>query len=877
MSRKLTQSAPKTEQFAALYGSLDKDDRYPVMGWSKDFTSVGDPETVLVELLCFVEEEIPIIQVPGRTAPALARALLGPHLAENVTLMRRDVDTTSTPSNIVIATPRQIRDLLQTPLTQTAWTRAIANVDMVVVDEADRLVNKWNLHQRRVRQRQDKEDPAVMVLRMIEEETTKENRREEWQLVAASATMSRRTNRNLKFSAGIDLTLIRSPGSLHWQAPDKPKIGQYGDGSTSWPAGLRHRVRVPNPFRFPKVMSVAAQTIVELQARRVLVVLATTGERGKAPKSVYGLNLVLGQLNFRLQEYGPGQYEVLTCREAIDEAAKLWSPEGSAQRTQRRPGCQVVVANCEAIRGIHLDNVDAVVLLGDPSSVADYLHCVGRTCRYQPGAAEPVEGTAVSIVNDQAATRLLHWGTLSGFKLVEVPLRTHLTTGGPAARPPSKEREEEDDLEELSEEDFFLRELELKDLERSKGRRARDFQDLEDDLLEESEASAGVAVARSGTSGDAGFLGDFVSPMPLYISGWSPQPQVQLTARPRSTGHGSSSRRQRHRFWGVACAAALSMPVTFQAQRRRADRSTAQVAGISAVVKAGYDGLLLDQYGVLHDGKRLLPDTLDCLAELRQRKVALAIVSNSPCEAQKAQSRVEDLGLRPEDFVSFVTSGDLAKRHLQLLISEAAPARLRCLFISHEDHLQRGTWSPEELRIMGLELVASAQDADFILANGVQVCNKGTLSEQRSTFESDASWEVFGSVLQQAAELQRPLIIANPDCVVHRADGTAFNCPGCFAKKYTAFGGSRLFVFGKPGRDIFREAAAALKTAGAKHICHVGDSLVHDVGGAAAAGFDSVLVKGGIHAAELQQHSISELCVRKAVPMPNFSVPRFRW
>ncbi|CAJ1394589.1 unnamed protein product [Effrenium voratum] len=182
--------------------------------------------------------------------------------------------------------------------------------------------------------------------------------------------------------------------------------------------------------------------------------------------------------------------------------------------------------------------------------------------------------------------------------------------------------------------------------------------------------------------------------------------------------------------------------------------------------------------------------------------VALAIVSNSPCEAQKAQSRVEDLGLRPEDFVSFVTSGDLAKRHLQLLISEAAPARLRCLFISHEDHLQRGTWSPEELRIMGLELVASAQDADFILANGVQVCNKGTLSEQRSTFESDASWEVFGSVLQQAAELQRPLIIANPDCVVHRADGTAFNCPGCFAKKYTAFGGSRLFVFGKPGRGL---------------------------------------------------------------------------
>ena len=44
------------EQFAALYGSLDKSNRYTVMGWTRDFSSVGDPEMVLVELLCFVEE-----------------------------------------------------------------------------------------------------------------------------------------------------------------------------------------------------------------------------------------------------------------------------------------------------------------------------------------------------------------------------------------------------------------------------------------------------------------------------------------------------------------------------------------------------------------------------------------------------------------------------------------------------------------------------------------------------------------------------------------------------------------------------------------------------------------------------------------------------
>ena len=49
-----------TEQFAALYGSLGKNDRYLIMGWSRDFTSIGDPETV-VELLCFVEDLVELL------------------------------------------------------------------------------------------------------------------------------------------------------------------------------------------------------------------------------------------------------------------------------------------------------------------------------------------------------------------------------------------------------------------------------------------------------------------------------------------------------------------------------------------------------------------------------------------------------------------------------------------------------------------------------------------------------------------------------------------------------------------------------------------------------------------------------------------------
>ncbi|CAE8587872.1 unnamed protein product, partial [Polarella glacialis] len=92
---------------------------------------------------------VPTAVLQMQTA-ALCRALVGPGRAETVTMLRRDADNTRV-SNIVVATPRQILELLDTPLTAPAWDTAIRWLDMVVVDEADRLVAKWNKIQQRHR------------------------------------------------------------------------------------------------------------------------------------------------------------------------------------------------------------------------------------------------------------------------------------------------------------------------------------------------------------------------------------------------------------------------------------------------------------------------------------------------------------------------------------------------------------------------------------------------------------------------------------------------------------------------------------------------------------------------------------------------------
>ena len=68
---------------------------------------------------------------------------------------------------------------------------------------------------------------------------------------------------------------------------------------------------------------------------------------------------------------------------------------------------------------------------------------------------------------------------------------------------------------------------------------------------------------------------------------------------------------------------------------------------------------------VLHDGRDVLPGVRDCLEQLQQRSIPMAIVSNSPCESPKAALRLERLGLLQKDlFRDVVTSGDQATHAL---------------------------------------------------------------------------------------------------------------------------------------------------------------------------------------------------------------------
>ena len=83
------------------------------------------------------------------------------------------------------------------------------------------------------------------------------------------------------------------------------------------------------------------------------------------------------------------------------------------------------------------------------------------------------------------------------------------------------------------------------------------------------------------------------------------------------------------------------------------------VDGIGAFADR-YEGFLLDQWGVIHDGRQALPEAVAALAELKRRNKRLVVLSNSGRRAALNRRRLAEMGLNVAMFDAVVTSGEAA-------------------------------------------------------------------------------------------------------------------------------------------------------------------------------------------------------------------------
>ena len=242
-----------------------------------------------------------------------------------------------------------------------------------------------------------------------------------------------------------------------------------------------------------------------------------------------------------------------------------------------------------------------------------------------------------------------------------------------------------------------------------------------------------------------------------------------------------------------------------------------------------YDALILDLWGVLHNGIAAYPHAIDCLKALKARGKKLLVLSNAPRRAAGILERNIELGLVPELYDALHSSGEETWLHLK----ERPDAWYR-------DLGRRGfhLGPARDLGIRdGLEIdfVDDLADADFILNTGAD--------------RAEDRVEDFEALLQAALARKLPMVCANPDLVVMR--GAALEiCAGAIAARYEALG-AQVRYHGKPHADVYRRAFALLGVEDPSRIAGVGDSFRTDIAGARAAGIDGIFIAGGIHIEEL--------------------------
>jgi HAD superfamily hydrolase (TIGR01459 family) len=240
----------------------------------------------------------------------------------------------------------------------------------------------------------------------------------------------------------------------------------------------------------------------------------------------------------------------------------------------------------------------------------------------------------------------------------------------------------------------------------------------------------------------------------------------------------------------------------------------------------GYDAVVSDVWGVLHDGLRPFLDACAALRRFREERGPVVLLSNAPRPGWVVAEQLDELGVPREAWDAIVTSGDLVRAHLA-----ADPWQWVC----------RVGPAIHDVTFAGLDLTyCDVEEADLLVVTGL-------VDDETETAE------LYRPLLERALEHDVPLACANPDIVVERGD-RLIPCAGAIATLYEEIGGEVTWL-GKPWPVAYDAALASLSEVAGREVpkgrvLAIGDAIRTDLAGAKVAGLDALFIAGGIHAAE---------------------------
>jgi HAD superfamily hydrolase (TIGR01459 family) len=265
-----------------------------------------------------------------------------------------------------------------------------------------------------------------------------------------------------------------------------------------------------------------------------------------------------------------------------------------------------------------------------------------------------------------------------------------------------------------------------------------------------------------------------------------------------------------------------------------------------------FDLFLVDQYGVLHDGVAAYPGAIEGLAKLASSGRKIVVLTNSGKSAMANRARLAALGFAGSVH-DVVSSGEVALQAVKA-----------------------GAFGQELLTGSEVCVIGRAGDSYAFSADDFTLVSRPEDAACLVIAGSDGprtSLDAYRAALAGAAQIGVPAICVNPDITMIR-DGSLIPAPGAIARIYEELGGEVDYV-GKPHRAIFQSAHALFSRVPSSRVVMIGDSPEHDVAGAAAMGFATLLVRTGIHH-DLSEQQLMRLCASHG-GAPDFLIDGLGW
>ena len=246
-----------------------------------------------------------------------------------------------------------------------------------------------------------------------------------------------------------------------------------------------------------------------------------------------------------------------------------------------------------------------------------------------------------------------------------------------------------------------------------------------------------------------------------------------------------------------------------------------------STLAGGYDVVLSDVWGVIHNGIASFPEACDALARFRAKGGSVALITNAPRPGQVVVKLLDRLKVPRDCYDAIVSSGDVTRAVM------AARPQKAVFHIGPERDLP--IFDGLDLRFVPLD------EADYVVCTGLFNDEVETPENYRELLTAVRARNLF-------------MLCGNPDLVVERGEQLLY-CAGALADLYGTLGGEVLYA-GKPHRPIYDlalERIAALRggPASLKRVLAIGDSVRTDLTGATGFGIDCLFVTAGIHAEEL--------------------------